>query len=340
MKFSNLFTMISTQWAAARGNEMAYLILGEPGGGKSALARALVRHMGGTPENTVEFTPSLRDPVDVLGTPRNNGSYTEWVPPAEFYKLRHVEGDKSPKFLIIEEMTDAQAAMQNPMCRIILDRYAGDLRLSDNLYIIATGNRTEDQSGASRLTTKLGNRLNIQHFQSNLDDWANWAIDNNVDPTLVSFIRYKPELLSKFDPKVPYGVNPTPRSWEKVALCPTSLPDGLYHSNVSGLVGEGAASEYVGFRRVHAELVAFEDILKAPKTAKLPKELSAQYAMVGMLSFKTTAENVDTVTEYVTRLNTDFQVMYWQDTMRRCPQVKTSKALLAWARSGNNVLMG
>src|SRR6478609_465044 len=109
MKFSDLKTVITAQWAVEGGNKIAYLVLGKPGGGKSALAFNIVKSLGGNPDNTVVFTPSLRDPVDVLGTPNNRdemggvAAFTQWVPPMEFYKLRHVEGDTSPKFLIVEE---------------------------------------------------------------------------------------------------------------------------------------------------------------------------------------------------------------------------------------------
>jgi hypothetical protein len=338
LKFSSLFNMINAQWNAKRGNEMAYLILGEPGGGKSALARLLVKGLGGTPETTVEFTPSLRDPVDILGTPRNNGEFTQWVPPSEFYKLRYRPNDPTKYFLIVEEATDASMAMQNPMCRIVLDRHAGDLRLSDNLHIIMTGNRTEDKSGANRLSTKLGNRLNVQHFESNLDDWVNWALDQDIDPLLIQFIRFKPNLLSDFNPDSSYGINPTPRAWEKVALVPTNMSPELYYANIAGIVGEGPAAEYTGFRKVANAIISFDEVVANPEKVKIPTDLSAQYAIVGSVSHNTTVGNVDRVAKFMARMTQDFAVMYWYDTTRRLPTIKTTKPFIAWAASSSNVL--
>jgi len=336
MKYSNLKRTIVAQWTAPAGHKMAYLILGKPGGGKSALSLDIVKSLGGTPENTVVFTPSLRDPVDVLGTPNNQGEVTRWVPPAEFYKLRKGVGKC---FLVIEELTDATIPMMNAMCRIVLDRHAGDLELSDELYIIGTGNRTEDKSGANRLTTKLGNRLNIQHFDENLDDWVDWAMANNIDPVLIQFIRFKPNLLSDFDPNRAYGVNPTPRQWEKVALSPTTLPTDLFMENVKGLVGEGAAAEYAAFRKIYAGLISFEEVVMNPKTVPIPSDLSAQYAIIGSISHNTTKANIERVAEFVERLPSDFSVMFWQDTTKRSPDVKTSKAFIKWATSATNVVI-
>lgn len=331
--YSDLHTIISTQFRA--NNSQAFLVLGKPGGGKSALARSIARSLGGTAENTVEFTPSLRDPVDVLGTPRNSGEFTEWVPPKEFYKLRQGVG---PCFLIIEELTDASVPMMNAMCRIILDRHAGDFPLSDQLYIIGTGNRTEDKSGANRLATKLGNRLNIQEFDESLEDWTEWALHNDIDPVLVQFIRFKPSLLSDFDPARPYGINPTPRQWEKVSLTATDMPTNLYFTAIKGLIGEGAAAEYTAFRKIYESLVSFDEVVLHPTTTPIPTDLSAQYAIVGSLSHGVNKGNADRVAQYVSRMAQDFGVMFWNDAIKKQPAIKTTKAFIYWATGASNVL--
>lgn len=336
MKYSQLVQMISAQWSAPSGQEVCYLVLGKPGGGKSAMALDIVGQLGGNADNTVVFTPSLRDPVDVLGTPNNNGEVTRWVPPTEFFKLRQGVGKC---FLVIEEMTDSSIAMMNAMCRIVHDKYAGDLRLSDQLFIIGTGNRTEDKSGANRLTTKLGNRLNVQEFDENLDDWVEWALNKGIDPVLIQFIRFKPNLLSDFDPNRPYGINPTPRSWAKVSLCPTNLPTDLFFANIKGLVGEGAAAEYAAFRKIYDSLISFEEVVMNPTTVKIPKDLSAQYAIVGSVSHNTTVDNIERVAQFVDRLPSDFGVMYWQDTIKRTPKVRATKPFIKWAAAAGNVVL-
>lgn len=338
-KFSAISSIVTKTWSVKGGNKIPFLILGKPGGGKSAMAMQVVKSLGGNDDNTVVFTPSLRDPVDVLGTPNNNGDFTRWVPPAEFYKLRHVEGDDSDKFLVVEELTDAQVGMMNAMCRIFHDGFAGDLRLTSNLHIIATGNRTEDKSGANRLTTKLGNRLCVMDFDENLDDWVDWALDRNIDPVLIQFVRFKPSLLSDFDPNRPYGINPTPRQWEKVSMaCSAPLDTTELFELCKGLVGEGAAAEFAAFRKIYQSLVSFDDIVMNPEKVKIPSDLSAQYAIVGSVSHNVTPATIERVAVFVDRLPTDFGVMFWQDTLRRTPAIKTSKPFIKWATSAGNVL--
>ena len=230
--------------------------------------------------------------------------------------------------------------MMNAMCRIVHDRHAGDLRLSDNLFIFATGNRTEDKSGANRLTTKLGNRLCVLEFDENLDDWVEWALSNNIDPVDIQFLRFKPNLLSDFDPNRPYGTNPTPRQWEKVARLPKTMPTELYFSAVKGLVGEGAAAEHCAFRKIYDSLISFEDIVMNPEKVTIPKDLSAQYAIVGSLTNHTNPNNIERVEKFVSRLPVDFSVMFWQDAVKRTPKLRATKAFIQWASSNSNVLMG
>ena len=220
MKFSDLKSTILEQFKTT--HEVVPFIVGKPGGGKSSCAREIAQELAVThkipSERIIEFNPSLREPCDVLGLPQFHGECTKWLPPEEFWALRQGVG---PCVLILEELSDADMNMQNPLCRVVLDRCAGQLRLSDQLFIIATGNRTEDRSGANRLSTKLANRMRELEFTENLDDWLEWAQANNVPVKLQAFLRFRPSLLSDFDAK--RSRNPTPRSWASVALIPESI---------------------------------------------------------------------------------------------------------------------
>lgn len=330
MRYSNIKTSIVEQFKAPGGNKIVPFILGAPGGGKSACARDIVDTMGF--ETVVEFTASLRDPVDVLGTPNNAGEFTRWVPPEEFYNLRHGRAA-----LILEELSDAPVPMQNALCGVIYDRRAGQLQLSPDLFIIATGNRTEDKSGANRITSKLANRTRRFDFQENIDDWTEWALDNDVDPVLIQFLRFRPGLLSDFDAN--RFANPTPRAWERVNLIPASLDTGLFFDNVSGEVGEGAAAEYTGFRRIYMSLPDVDSILLDPMGADVPQDPATLYALTGALARKSTKDNFDRVSKYLSRMSPEFNVMATKDAIKLQPTIKHSRAFVEWASKNAEVLM-
>ncbi len=332
MRYSHIRTSITEQFAAPNGNKIVPFILGAPGGGKSACARDIVNSLG--IENVVEFTASLRDPVDVLGTPNNNGEYTRWVPPEEFYKLRQGQGRAA---LILEELSDAPVPMQNALCGVIYDRRAGNLPLTDELFIIATGNRTEDKSGANRITSKLANRTRRFDFVENIDDWTEWALDNDVDPVLIQFLRFRPGLLSDFDPN--RFANPTPRAWERVNFIPSGLDQALFFDNVAGEVGEGAAAEYTGFRRIYMALPDVDSILLDPAGAEVPADPATLYALTGALARKATKDNFDRVSKYLGRMSPEFNVMATKDAIKLQPTIKHSRAFIEWASRNAEVLM-
>ena len=258
MKFSDLKQTILAQFMVPGGNRIVPFIEGKPGGGKSACAREIVaelkKQFNIADQQIIEFNPSLRDPVDVLGIPfkHESGTHNVWLPPEEFYNLREGVGYCA---LIIEELTDAPMSMQNPMCRIILDRWAGSVKLSDKLFIIATGNRVEDKSGASRMSTKLGNRLRCLPFDENLDDWIVWARENKIDEVLIKFLQFQPKLLSDFDPT--RKTNPTPRSWASVSLIP--------EFEGSGKAKERLFQEVVAVKPTECRLTSFSVLFAAYK---------------------------------------------------------------------------
>lgn len=334
MKYSDIKHSVLANFR--RGNLLVPFIEGKPGGGKSSLARDIVRAMGINPERVTEFNPSLRDPVDIMGIPRTDAECAKWLPMPEFYRIRD-DGTDQPCALIIEELSDASVPMQNPMCRVVLDRYAGELKLHPNLYIIATGNRTEDKSGATRMTTKLGNRMQTLVYDESLDDWCDWALDKGIAVEMIQFMRFRPNLLSDFDAN--RKINPTPRSWEMADAVDTTLSSDLYFANIAGCVGEGAAAEYTGFRRIFGELPNIDGILLNPARADVPTDPAVLFALTGALAHRASKDNFDRLTEYVDRMPSDFQVMCILDTVKLAPDVRNTKAFVQWSVKNANVFL-
>jgi MoxR-like ATPase len=78
MRYSDLKLSILDQFNQPDGKKVVPYIEGAPGGGKSALAKEVGKDMGF--EKVKLFYASLRDPVDLLGTPRPDEEVTRWRP--------------------------------------------------------------------------------------------------------------------------------------------------------------------------------------------------------------------------------------------------------------------
>jgi hypothetical protein len=328
MKYSDIQLSIEEQFKTT--NSVVPYIEGKPGGGKSALAKAVGDTLGF--DKVVQFFASLRDPVDLLGTPAPDERVTRWRPPEDLMQL-----STGRNLLILEEISDCGTQMQNALCGLIHDGVAGALHLSPETYIIATGNRTQDKSGANRLVSKLYGRVRLFEYTENIDDFSMWALDEGVDPILIQFLRFRPDLLSDFQPD--RKVNPTPRTWVRASLVPTTLPTSVYFGNIAGDVGEGAAAEYTGFRKIYENLPNIDGILLNPSKSDVPKDPATLYALTGALAHRTTKDNFDRVSEYVGRMAPEFQVMCVSDAMKLHPDIKNTKAFITWAVKNSNVML-
>jgi hypothetical protein len=327
MKYSDIKMSIEKQFEVSK--KVVPYIEGAPGGGKSALALQVGKDLGF--DHVELFFASLREPVDLLGTPNNNGDYTTWKPPEELACL-----STGRNLLILDELSDATTPMQNALCGLIYNRKVGRLQLSSDTQIIATGNRTKDKSGANRIVSKLRGRVRTFEYTENIDDWSEWALANDIDPILIQFLRFRPNLLSAFDPD---KVCPTPRNWERVNEIPTELPTDVYFSTVAGDVGEGAAAEYTGFRRIYEGLPNIDALIMNPSKGEVPTDPAVLYALTGALAHRVSKDNFDRVAEYVARLKPEFQVMCVSDAMKLCPEIKTTRAFVNWAVQNAKVMI-
>ena len=328
MKFTDLEESIKKQFASNK--KVHYMILGAPGGGKTELARKIGRDLQF--DNVVEFNASLRDPVDLLGTPNNNGETTKWIKPDDLACL-----ESGRNLLILEEITDSIAPMQNALCGLIHDGVVGNLHLSQDTYIIATGNRTEDKSGANRLSTKLANRMRIMDFDVNTNDFIDYWLGNGMDLVQIQFLRFRESLISAFDPNA--RVSPTPRAWERVSKIPTDLRSDLYFANVAGDVGEGAAAEFVAFRQIYQNLPNIDELMMHPSKAVVPTKMDVLYALTGAIANRIDKDNFDRVIEFIDRMPPEFSVMCVSDAMRLKPEIKQTKAFVKWAVSNSGLVI-
>ena len=72
-----------------------------------------------------------------------------------------------------------------------------------------------DRSGTNQMPMHLKDRLTTIEIEPNLDDFANYMFSKNKDSRVVSWVRFQPEYLHKFDRDA--NAFPTPRSLERVS---------------------------------------------------------------------------------------------------------------------------
>lgn len=231
---------------------------------------------------------------------------------------------------LIDELPQADASAQKILANFIQTGEIHGQKLKSGWYIIATGNRTVDRAGANRLLSHLKDRVTVVELEPSIDDWTNWALDNGVKTEVIGFIRFRPELLSKFDPQT--EKSPTPRAWvEGVSAALGQIDKAHEFETFKGDVGEGPAGEFCAFLKIYRELPSPDAILMDPKNAEIPKDPATIYALCGALAAKTTTDNFARVMQYIQRLRPEFSVLFVRDVMRQKPDIQNTDDFIRWA---------
>lgn len=315
-------------------------IWGEPGVGKSDIVRQVARALK---IKFIDLRAVLLDPVDLRGLPRVDGVSTRWLPPA----FLPTEGEG---ILFLDELTSAPQMVQAACYQLTLDRRLGEYCLPPGWMILAAGNPASSRGVHFSMPEPLKNRFEHLYLQPNLEEWCNWAIGRRVPSQVVSFLRFRPELLleessvrlkrSKDEKDNGWA---SPRSWDMLGRLLRSwqkrYPDGkrpkgnqLLLEMAEGIVGKGAASEFYTFLEVVEKLPTIADILEHPDTTKVPSGPDACIAIATALGSQVTAKNIASAVTYLTRMrDKEYTVIAMRDAVIRDREIAKTKTFMNFA---------
>ena len=310
-------------------------ISGQPGVGKTTGVAAMAKRMGAHYNHihaatclTEDFgMPYLTQDADKFG-----------------YKMPHWwPGEESPELhnqvMCFDDMSQCSADIQKVIANIIQQRELHGHKLPDEVHVVATGNRMEDRAGANRILGHLANRYTELEWDVDLDGWCKWAIDHGVHPSVISFVRFRPNLLQDYNPQ--RSANPTCRSWvEGVSSILGRVDFGAEYECFKGAVGEGAAAEFVGFRKIERALPNIDNLLLNPTKTDVPTDPATLYAISGAIAHRATKDNFKDVVTYCNRMPQEFGVLTVSYAARKDAALASTQAFTDWAVQNQDVLWG
>ena len=203
--------------------------------------------------------------------------------------------------------------------------------------VVSTGNRQSYRAGANRVLSHLRNRETVYELETHLDDWRGWAIDNNVQPVVISFIGFRTALLHDFDPQ--RDVNPSPRAWvEGVSDMIGVVPPEAEFETFKGAVGEGCAAEFTGFLKIERKLPNPDTIIQSPMSVAVPDDPATCYALTGALGERATVDNFGNIVKFAERMSPEFSVLCVSYASRKNPDLASHEAFTKWAIAHQDVL--
>jgi len=308
------------------------LIKGAPGIGKSDIVHQVANKLE---MDILVSHPVVSDPTDFKGLPGIVDGKAEFLP---FGDLRALITAKRPTIAFLDDLGQAPAVVQAAAMQLILARRVNGHKVSDKVVFIAATNRRQDKAGVTGILEPVKSRFaTILELEANADDWIEWAIDNQMPPELIGFIHFRPALLNSEEATADIVNHPCPRT---IAYCGALINAGLDSLEVlSGAVGEGCASELVGFLKIYKSLPNISAILLDPKNAEIPTDPASIYAVVSALVEKASEDNADRIIRYSNRLPIDFNVLLVRAMIRKEPKVQNTKGFIDWASRNQDVLL-
>ena len=315
--------LLETRWPV--------FLWGAPGVGKSAIVQQIAESRG---LPLIDIRASLLDPTDLRGIPTVEDGKAFWCPPS------FLPDENEPRgVLFFDELNAAPTLVQASLYQLTLDRRVGEYTLPDGWQIIAAGNRAEDASVTFRMPAALANRFVHLDFEADFDDWRAWALVNELHHRVIAFLGTRREMLLNMESSD--KAFPTPRSWEM-------LSDAIHHLGLSpdvldvliGIVGEGAAMEFIGFCDTAITEERIQAILIDPEHAELPEKLGDQYALISYLcSLKSDKEARKAAGILLNRFSPELAVLLARDMLRTNPAFSGNAGYLDFVAKHKDLLM-
>ena len=307
---------------------LSHYLEGEPGVGKSAIAKGVGRVLNYYVED-IRANQMSPDDAGGIRMPDPETRRTVWYPPywmpSENGKVLDENGKErlneegkpyDGTILFFDELASADDRVRKPLFGTFLDRNMNGMDLPPNCLVMAGGNESETGTMVFELDNATRTRFITMRIVADFTSWMHdYAPGADITPTVIAYLKNnvgqfcmtEEALKAKLDL---YG---NPRSWEHVSTAERSIMqkpedyadeakrDALL-TMVECKVGTGIAKQYIATFDIVTKMTALYDLIDAAKKGKdisqlWPKELSQLYALTySMMSYPKDVESGKDIT--------------------------------------------
>lgn len=275
--------------------EIAVLMRGPTGVGKSHLAKQVAEHHG---LPFIDVRGSTMSEGDVGGYPDLEGMKESGVMtfcmPSWF-----IRACNEPVVIMLDELNRSLPGVQQSFFQLVLDRELGNdkngvpYKLHPQTRVLAAINFGSEYD-VNDMDPALLRRFWVADIEPDIQDWVAWAKTHNIDPLMINFLQTDPKQL-RVDPSTvePGTVCPNPASWHRFDTCLKAMgmspsdwagekaPEGVYALGL-GMVGPESSAAFRTFVENQAKMLTVKDIMEGKFDEKRVKNvpLSALLALI------------------------------------------------------------
>jgi hypothetical protein len=305
-------------------NQLQFLLVGAPAIGKTETVKQACKDAG---NELIIMHPVVSDPTDFKGIGAIVNDVAEFLPTGELRKLMNAD---EPTLCFIDDLGQASPAVQASLMQLILAREINGKKISDQVTFAGATNRRRDKAGVKGVLQPLLSRFRtILEVEVDLDGWVSWALRNDMPAELIAFIRFRSDLLHKFDPDAVSSTGeslinqPSPRTWESVGLLTKAgITD---YEVIAGAVGEAGATEYCGFLAMIKKLGNLPSQILAGEMPDCPADPSTLFALSACLA-KYSASQFAIVARWIgEKMPLEFAGRFLVDAEAKNPDISAQK---------------
>ena len=249
--------------------------LGAPGVGKSEVIRQIGKKHG---FKVIDVRLAQMSEVEIGGLiyPNAERTRTVWLAPDI---LPNEERDGKNTILLLDEITSCAKRVQVAAYQLILDRRIGQYTLPEGTFVVALGNREDDDGVYIHLAGPLADRFEIHYIDSDFESWKdNFALKHGIHPYVIDYLTFKPSDLHTQDPDSGVMVFATPRSWERVSdilNIDSDVTKPVIRNKIIGNVGVAVGTQFVEFCKKQRPVITVQDLLSGKRQPpEAPEELA------------------------------------------------------------------
>jgi len=298
LKFSEAIPAIKT----VMGLKIPIMARGAHGIGKSQIVYQIAAELG---LPVIEQRASQMSEGDLLGLPSakpgevGNIKTTEFNPPGWFARAC-----SEPVVLFLDEVDRATREVRQGLFQLNDSRRIGKYELHPGTMVVAAINggmhghnyQVQEQDPAEL------DRYFIVDVHADFSEWKVWAVRNELNPLVISFIENHQQYFQQHGDSIPNAITPSPRSWERFSnvLGKTTTKkeieskSGLLVTILSGFCGLDCATTFMKYVQSQKAEVSLKEALNDYQLLEdYLKELSPEDRFVKMSSLVTDLEAQD-----------------------------------------------
>lgn len=251
------------------------------------------------------------DSTDLRGIPKMDG---EWLEVCPLSWIVYFTQQKAAGVIMFDEINLAPPTVAGQAYQIIQERSISDRRVSDDVLIMAAGNRGQDKAFTFDMPLPLRDRFNEIELTIDYVGWTKWAAKSNVNSHFVAFINWKPTYLYTLEDVAGGDKGASPRGIERASILVNDLDittdDAIML--ISSACGEAWANEFEGYVK-HVKSLNWDTILANPSSVK-NFSIDKLWAVAGGLpalwsKSKNPEEMFDKICPVIENMREDFSIV-------------------------------